>query len=82
MALKIEEKFTSGISKGSFEYTNMAYGARYYNMDKMIIKFIEEHKICNIVLLGIGLETAYDRITQKMWTRRSKLLWYRSSRGN
>lgn len=65
MALKIEEKFTSGISKGSFEYTNMAYGARYYNMDKMIIKFIEEHKICNIVLLGIGLETAYDRITQK-----------------
>ena len=65
MALKIEEKFTSGISKGSFEYTNMAYAARYYNMDKMIIKFIEEHKICNIVLLGIGLETAYDRITQK-----------------
>ena len=65
MALKIEEKFTSGISKGSFEYTNMAYGARYYNMDKMIIKFIEEYKICNIVLLGIGLETAYDRITQK-----------------
>ena len=65
MALKIEEKFTSGISKGSFEYTNMAYAARYYNMDKMIIKFIEEHKISNIVLLGIGLETAYDRITQK-----------------
>ena len=31
MALKIEEKFTSGISKGSFEYTNMAYGARYYD---------------------------------------------------
>lgn len=64
-ALKIGEKFTSGISKGSFEYTNMAYAARYYNMDKIIIKFIEEHKICNIVLLGIGLETAYDRIIQK-----------------
>ena len=65
MALKIEEKFTSGISKGSFEYTNMASVARYYNMDKMIIKFIKEHKICNIVILGIGLETTYDRITQK-----------------
>ena len=59
-ALKIEEKFTSGISKGSFEYTNMAYAARYYIMDKMIIKFIEEHKVSNIVLLGIGLETAYE----------------------
>ena len=65
MALKIGEEFTSGISKGSFEYTNIAYAARYYNMDKMITRFIREHKICNIVLLGIGLETAYDRLTQK-----------------
>ena len=65
MALKIEAKFTASISKGSFEYTNMAYAARYYNMDKMVIKFIKKHKTCNIVLLGIGLETAYDRLTQK-----------------
>ncbi len=65
MALKIGTQFTTGISKGSFEYTNMAYAARYYNMDKMIIKFIKEHKICNIIFLGVGLETAYDRITKK-----------------
>ena len=65
MALRIGAQLPVDISKGSFEYTNMASVARYYNMDKMIIKFIEEHKVSNIVLLGIGLETAYDRITQK-----------------
>ena len=74
MALKIGEEFTSGISKGSFEYTNIAYAARYYNMDKMITRFIREHKICNIVLLGIGLETAYDRLTQKY--RLGKINYY------
>ena len=63
MALKIGAQLPVDISKGSFEYTNMASVARYYNMDKMIIKFIKEHKICNIVILGIGLETTYDRIT-------------------
>ena len=65
MALRIGAQLPVDISKGSFEYTNMASVARYYNMDKMIIKFIKEHKICNIVILGIGLETTYDRITQK-----------------
>ena len=65
MALKIEAQLPSDISKGSFEYTNIASATRYYNMDKMTIKFIKEHKISNIVLLGIGLETAYDRIIQK-----------------
>lgn len=65
MALKIESQFPDNISKGNFEYSNIASAARYYNMDNMIIKFIIEHKICNIVFLGIGLETAYDRIIQK-----------------
>ncbi len=65
MALRTGAQLAVDISKGSFEYTNMASVARYYNMDKMIIKFIKEHKICNIVILGIGLETTYDRITQK-----------------
>lgn len=65
MTLKIEAQLPADISKGSFEYSNIASAARYYNMDNMIIKFIKENKICNIVFLGIGLETAYNRLTQK-----------------
>lgn len=65
MALKIEKQLPIDISKGSFEYSNIASAARYYNMDNMIIKFIKEHRISNIIFLGIGLETAYDRLTQK-----------------
>ncbi|MDR2045158.1 MAG: class I SAM-dependent methyltransferase [Clostridium sp.] len=50
------------IRKKSSEYSFMASVARYYNMDDMVKSFISKHGKCNLVYLGAGLETAYDRI--------------------
>ncbi len=40
----------------------MASVARCYNMDAMVKSFIERNGACNVIYLGAGLETAYDRI--------------------
>ena len=68
-ALQLEKYLPDDANKGSFEYTNMASIARYYNMDRVAIHFIEDHNSCNIVYLGAGLDTAYDRITEKIGLR-------------
>jgi O-methyltransferase involved in polyketide biosynthesis len=54
-----------GIQKKSSEYSFMASVARYYNMDNMVRAFITKNKFCNIVYLGAGLETAYDRLNSQ-----------------
>jgi len=64
-ALELEPMLPVDASKGSSEYSNMASVARYYNMDAMVMAFIEKNPICNVVYLGAGLETAYDRIVAK-----------------
>ena len=40
----------------------MASVARYYNMDRMVDAFVLKHEFCNVIYLGAGLETAYDRM--------------------
>jgi O-methyltransferase involved in polyketide biosynthesis len=53
------------IEKKSSEYTMIANVARSYNLDQMAQNFIDKHDKCNIVNLGVGLETSYYRINRK-----------------
>ena len=62
-ALDLEPYLPDGAAKGSSQYTNMASVARYYNMDRMVTAFAKAHGSCNVVYLGAGLETAYDRLS-------------------
>ena len=61
-ALELEPHLPDGSARGSSQYTNMASVARYYNMDQMVTRFANENGRCNVVYLGAGLETAYDRL--------------------
>ncbi len=71
-ALELEPYLPEKAAKGSFEYTNMASVARYYNMDRMVKAFAKKHDRCNVVYLGAGLETAYDRMSGDL----PGVLWY------
>jgi O-methyltransferase involved in polyketide biosynthesis len=53
------------IQKKSSEYSYMASVARYHNMDNMVKSYISKQKKCNIVYLGVGLETAYYRLNNQ-----------------
>lgn len=53
------------IGKKSSQYTMMASVARSYNLDQMAQEYIDKHDKCNIVNLGVGLETSYFRINRK-----------------
>lgn len=64
-ALELEPLLPIDANKGASEYSNMASVARYYNMDMMVIDYIKKNPVCNVVYLGAGLETAYDRIVAK-----------------
>ncbi len=65
-ALKLEPYLPQGAAKGSSQYSNIASVARYYNMDKMVTAFASKRPKCNVVYLGAGLETAYDRLHDKL----------------
>ena len=52
----------------------MASVARYYNMDKTVTAFAKSYAESNIVYLGAGLETAYDRLSDKIENR--TVHWY------
>lgn len=62
-ALELEPFLPEGAARGASQYTNMASVSRYYNMDKMVTAFAQKHASCNVVYLGAGLETAYDRLS-------------------
>ena len=64
-ALELELDLPLGVDKGASQYTNMASVSRYYNMDKMVAAFAGKYAACNVVYLGAGLETAYDRLHGK-----------------
>ena len=64
-ALELEPDLPLGADKGASQYTNMASVSRYYNMDKMVAAFAGKYEACNVVYLGAGLETAYDRLHGK-----------------
>lgn len=62
-ALKLELEFPDhSIEEKSSEYSMIASAARYYNMDQMVKKFTSKHDRSNIIYLGCGLETAYNRL--------------------
>lgn len=65
-ALSLKQNIpTNLIEKNASEYFHMASVCRQDVIDKKIIKFLEENKNCNVVFLGAGLETAYNRINNK-----------------
>ncbi len=47
------------------EFNVLSSAARYHNMDQIMQAFIDAHPSCNMVILGCGLETAYDRMTRR-----------------
>ena len=65
-ALELEPYLPDDAAKGSSQYSNIASVARYYNMDRMVITYAEKNRECNVVYLGAGLETAYDRLQEKL----------------
>lgn len=65
-ALELEPYLPDGAARGSFEYTDLASVARYYNMDEMVASFIEANAPCNVVYLGAGLESAAFRLTERL----------------
>lgn len=71
-ALELEPLLPKDASKGASQYSNMASVARYYHMDRLISAFARVHKACNVVCLGAGLETAYDRLHQNL----PSVQWY------
>jgi len=73
-ALELEQYLPEGANRGASEYSNMASVARYYNMDKTVLAFAKRYTECNIVYLGAGLETAYDRMNEKVGRR--MVHWY------
>ena len=56
---------TDNIEKNTTEYFYMASVCRQQTIDKKIIKFLEENEQSNVVFLGAGLETSYNRINNK-----------------
>ena len=73
-AFELEKSLPENAAKGSSQYSNLASVARYYNMDEMVEKFAGKNLISNIVYLGAGLETAYDRMQAKL--KDANLNWY------
>lgn len=73
-AVELEKNLPEGVGRGASQYSNMASVARYYTMDKMAKAFIRRHDICNLVYLGIGFETAYDRLCSHITGR--KVNWF------
>ncbi len=65
-ALELEPYLPADAAKGSSQYSNMASVARYYNMDRMVMAFAEKNPECNVVYLGAGLDTAYDRMHDRL----------------
>lgn len=52
----------NSIEKNSIEYFYMASVCRQQTIDKKIIDFLSKNEQSNVVFLGSGLETAYNRI--------------------
>ena len=63
-ALALKGKVPDGAGGRSSEYAMMASVARYHNADAMERDFVERNGRCNIVHLGVGLETAYLRLSE------------------
>ena len=62
-ALSLEKYIPANdIDENTTEYFYMASVCRQYTIDQKIKKFLEKNGLCNVVFLGAGLETSYNRI--------------------
>lgn len=62
-ALSLKEYIpAAGIENKAVEYFHMASACRQKTIDRKIINFLQENEQSNVVFLGAGLETAYNRI--------------------
>lgn len=65
-AISLEKDIPSNnIDSYSNEYFYMASVCRQQTIDRKIINFINSNKDCNVVYLGAGLETSYNRLANK-----------------
>lgn len=65
-AISLEKDIPSNnIDSYSNEYFYMASVCRQQTIDRKIINFINSNKDCNVVHLGAGLETSYNRLANK-----------------
>lgn len=65
-ALELENYLTNiNIKNLNNEYYHMASVCRQQTIDKIIRNYIADNPIANIVFLGAGLETSYNRINNK-----------------
>lgn len=55
----------SSLQEQTSEFNILSSAARYHGLDQIMQAFINAHPACNIVILGCGLETAYDRMKRK-----------------
>lgn len=62
-ALKLKDRIPEGVTRGSSEYSFLASVARCYNADAMERDFVRRNGRSSIVHLGVGLETAYLRLS-------------------
>ena len=62
-ALSLEKYIPANdIDENTTEYFYMASECRQYTIDQKIKKILEKNGLCNVVFLGAGLETSYNRI--------------------
>ncbi|AME08694.1 MULTISPECIES: class I SAM-dependent methyltransferase [Gemella] len=62
-ALSLEKYIpANSIKENTTEYFYMASVCRQYIIDQKITRFLEKNDLCNVVFLGAGLETAFNRI--------------------
>lgn len=62
-ALSLEKYIPANdIDENTTEYFYMASVCRQYTIDQKIKKFLEKNGLCNVVFLGAGLETSFNRI--------------------
>lgn len=61
-ALSLANSLPAGVEQGSDEYTHMAHVDRCWQMDHTVQSFILSHPGCNIIYLGVGLDTGFDRV--------------------
>lgn len=65
-ALSLESSIPgSSLQEQTSEFNLLSSAARYHNMDQIMQGFIDRHPACNVVILGCGLETAYDRADRR-----------------
>ena len=69
--LDAEEVITSRAEADLPEFIVVATAARARLLDEAVTAFMEREEACNIVWLGYGLDTAFDRVTEQISKRRA-----------